>query len=176
LTAKQDEWGQLWKDVAADPTEHALLAKKLRIPELYCDAIRHMASQAYALDCQIGLTNSTGGNWGAIAEIMGLEEVEVRNIFPWQLHDVITNASGNMVAGDAKLEGKGWHEWQTPYFAMFHSSSVVNYPTFMAVPSFVPWEDVGKTKNPWKNLKRKCSVEDASDEWMGLLAELLGRK
>jgi hypothetical protein len=176
LTAKQDEWGQLWRDVAADPTEHALLAKKLRIPELYYDAIRHMAGQAFALDCQIGLTNSTGGNWAAIAEIMGLEEVEVRNIFPWQLHGVITNASGNMVAGDAKLEGKGWYEWQTPYFAMFHSSSVVNYPTFMAVPSFVPWEDVGKTKNPWKNLKRKCSVEDASDEWIGLLAELLGSK
>jgi hypothetical protein len=171
--------------VAIGPTEHALLAKKLKIPELYYDAIRHIVGQAYALDCQIGLTNNTGGNWAAIAEIMDLEKDEVRNIFLWQLDDVIANAGRirNMVAGDVKLKGIGWYEWQTPYFAMFHSSSVVNYPTFMTVPHWLPWEeeDVEEIKNnrryePWKTLRRACSVKDASDEWTGLLAELLGSR
>jgi hypothetical protein len=174
--------GTVWREVAPDPTEHAILAKKLKIPELYYDAIRHMAGQAYAKGCQLGRTSTTGGNWVAIAEIMDLEEEEVRNIFPWQLDDVVARAGRNMVAGDAKLEGIGWYEWQTPYFAMFHSSSVVNYPTFMAVPHWLPWEeDVEEIKNnrhhePWKSLRRECSVEDASDEWMGLLAELLGSR
>jgi hypothetical protein len=139
---------QLWREVAADSTKHALLAKKLKIPELYYDVIRHMVGQAYALDCQLGLTNSAGGNWAAIAEVMDLEVVEVRNIFPWQLDKVITNAGRSEVTGDAKLEGKGWYEWLTPYFAIFHSSSVVNYPTFMAVLHWLPWEeDVEDIKN-----------------------------
>jgi hypothetical protein len=101
-----------------------------------------------ASDCQLGLTNSAGGNWAAIAEVMDLEVVEVRNIFPWQLDNVIANAGRSEVTGDAKLEGKGWYEWLTPYFAMFHSSSVVNYPTFMAVLHWLPWEeDVEDIKN-----------------------------
>jgi hypothetical protein len=174
LMEDEGPFAQLWRDVAIDPTEHAILAKKLKIPKLYYDAIRHMAGQAYALDRQLGSTNNTGGNWAAIAEVMGLEEVEVRNIFPWQL-DSLT-AGRDIIAGDAKLEGKGWYEWRKPYFAMFTGSSVVSYPTFMAVPSRLPREADAREKrvNPWADLKGEVSTKDASDEWMQLLAELLG--
>ena len=76
----------LWEAVAASPKEYAILAAKLGIPSIYADAIRHLVGRAYAYDQHLGAqgydTSIEGYHWAEIAELMDLEEDEVRNIFP----------------------------------------------------------------------------------------------
>lgn len=173
---------QLWKDVAFRATEHAILAKKLRIPELYRDAIRHMVGKAYATDYQLHAvgyrTAEIDGLWANVAEIMGLEMAEVRTIFPWQLQAVKKTGVKPGPDGLVALVGRNWADRQQPRFANVYDPSVVGYLTFMAVPGQVPWDTqaVRVGEHPARALRGAVSTEDASDEWVQTLVELLERK
>lgn len=173
----QDNAHKLWDAVAAAPKEYAILATKLGIPSIYYDAIRHLVGQAYAYDQYLGTqgydTSIEGYHWAEIAELMDLEEDEVRNIFPWQLDQLRWDRAPP--TEEMKLEGRGWYVWEWPEGTRCQNVPW-EYPTWMAVPSRLPWnvEEFQRRVDVWSRFKGDLSVEDASEEWIGAIVEGLG--
>ena len=135
----------------------------------YNDALRHLVATAYIAD----LTVPWIGDWPAIAELMDLDEEEVRNIFPWQLR-WIGQPGAEPPNDKTKLEGKGWFEWRVPGPAVHTDDAWFKAHTHLAMPRHrLPWKKgERRAMEGWETVdlgevKKEVRVEAASGEWVG---------